>query len=114
MPPEAMVQMRVEFYYRVLSETTGEYWNRVGRELHEYCEKFHGQEEGDGASGAQSNQPADSDKVTLHKIYGRVQQVRNLSFERSKTKEEEKRDKLERDNKHVQDVWERGHGYGAD
>jgi len=57
--------------------------------------------------------PGDSEEAKLRKIYARVQQVRNLAFERSRSEEEEQRDKLQ-DNKDVQDVWERGYGYGSD
>ncbi len=111
MPPEAEVQMRVEFYYPVMSETAEDYWGRVGKELHEYCEKFIDKKREMEQAARSLVAPGDSDETKLRKIYARVQQVRNLSFEQSRTDEDEKRDKL-KGNKDVQDVWERGYGHG--
>lgn len=113
MPPEAMVQMRVEFYYRALSESPGQYWNRIGKEFHGYFEEFMGKRKEMEQAVRSLITPSDSDDAKLRKIYASVQQVRNLSFERPKTEAEEKRDKL-KDNKDVQDVWEHGRGYGTE
>jgi len=55
--------------------------------------------------------PADSPETKLHKIYDRVQQVRNTSYEIRKTQQEEKRDK-EKVNENVEDIWKRGYGNG--
>jgi hypothetical protein len=49
--------------------------------------------------------------VKLQKIYARVQQLRNTSFEVQKTAQEQKREK-EKDPANVEDVWKRGYGDG--
>jgi hypothetical protein len=49
--------------------------------------------------------------VKLQKIYARVQQLRNTSFEVQKTTQEQKREK-EKEPANVEDVWKRGYGDG--
>jgi hypothetical protein len=56
--------------------------------------------------------PTDPPEVKLHKIYNRVQHIRNTSYELSKTQQEEKRDK-EKADANVEDVWKRGYGNGV-
>ena len=53
---------------------------------------------------AQIISPNDSDEEKLQKIYARVQQIRNTSFEVRKTQQEEKRAK-EKDLNNVEEVW---------
>jgi hypothetical protein len=53
--------------------------------------------------------PADSPETKLQKIYVRTQQIRNLSFERDKTQQEQGREKL-KGSDNVEDVWKRGYG----
>ena len=54
--------------------------------------------------------PADPPEVKLRKIYERVQNLRNTSYEVAKTAQEEKRDK-EKFAENVEQVWK--HGYGT-
>jgi hypothetical protein len=60
---------------------------------------------------AQIVSPNDSQEVRLRKIYDRVQQFRNTSFELRKTEQEQKREK-EKDPVNVEEVWKRGYGSG--
>ena len=53
--------------------------------------------------------PSDSQEVKLRKIYDRVQQIRNTSYELQKTEQEEKRAK-EKPPENVEEVWKRGYG----
>jgi Transglutaminase-like superfamily len=53
--------------------------------------------------------PSDSNEIKLQKIYARSQQIRNLSFERRETQQEQGREKL-KGNDTVEDVWKRGYG----
>jgi len=50
--------------------------------------------------------------MKLQKLYLRVQQIRNTSYEVRKTEQERKREK-EKDASNVEDVWKRGYGDGA-
>jgi hypothetical protein len=61
---------------------------------------------------AQIVSPNDPPEVKLRKIYDRVQQIRNTSYEIEKTEQEEKRDK-EKAATNVEDVWKRGYGNNA-
>ncbi len=56
--------------------------------------------------------PADTPEVKARKIYARVQQVRNTSYEVSKTEQEQKRDK-EKPPSNVEELWKRGYGNGV-
>jgi hypothetical protein len=60
---------------------------------------------------AQIVAPADSQDVKLRKIYDRVQQIRNTSYEVQKTEQEEKRSK-EKPVENVEELWKRGYGNG--
>jgi hypothetical protein len=55
--------------------------------------------------------PSDAPEVKLRKIYDRVQQMRNTSYEIKKTEQEEKRAK-EKPPANVEEVWKRGYGDG--
>jgi hypothetical protein len=52
----------------------------------------------------------DSPEVQLRKIYSRVQQIRYLSYEPSKTEQEAKRENL-RENRNVEDILKRNYAY---
>jgi len=56
--------------------------------------------------------PTDSQDVKLRKIYDRVQQIRNKSYELRKTEQEEKRAK-EKPVENVEELWKRGYGNGV-
>ena len=55
--------------------------------------------------------PGDAPEAKLRKIYARIQQMRNTSYEARKTEQEQKRDK-EKNNTTLADVWKQGHGNG--
>jgi len=74
-------------------------------------ESFIGKRKAMDAAVAQIVSPSDSPEVKLRKIYDRVQQVRNTSYELRKTEQEEKRDK-EKAAENVEDIWKRGYGSG--
>jgi len=111
MPPEKAVRPRIQFYYtRELDETPDQFWKREGKEWHEIAEQFMKKRKPMEQAVAQTVSPGDAPEAKLRKLYARVQQIRNLSFEELKTEKEEKREKL-KDNNNVEDVWTRGYGY---
>ena len=55
--------------------------------------------------------PTDPPMVKLQKIYARTQQIRNLSFEESKTEQEQKREKL-KSASNVEELWKNQYGGG--
>jgi hypothetical protein len=112
MPPENQMKFRVEFTYsRDLEKDTDKFWKQETKRLYRGVELFADKR------GAMTNAvreivaPGDSQEVKLQKIYARTQQIRNLSFERDKTEQEQRRQKL-KDINSVEDVWKRGYGSG--
>ncbi len=62
---------------------------------------------------AQIVSPSDTPDVKLRKLYDRVQQMRNTSFELQKTEQEQKREK-EKEPGNVEEVWKRGYANALD
>lgn len=113
MPPENEVKARVDFIY---SEDTYEpdvdkYWRKTGKKLNEHMESFIGKRKAMEQAVAQIVSPNDSQEQKARKIYARVQQIRNTSYEVHKTEQEQKRSK-EKDVTNVEDIWKRGYGDG--
>lgn len=114
MPPENEVKSRVDFVYdEDLPESNPDkYWKRFGKKRNGALESFIGKRKAMEETVGQIVSPNDSPEVKLKKIYARVQQIRNTSYEIRKTEEEEKRDK-EKILTNVEDVWKRGYGDGT-
>jgi len=113
MPPENEVKSRVDFIYSEdLPEATAEkFWKNTGKRLNGKVESFIGKRKAMEQAVAQIVAPNDPPDVKLQKIYARVQQLRNTSYEVRKTEEERKREK-EKDVSNVEDIWKRGYADG--
>lgn len=115
MPPENELKSRVDFIYStelVLENDTPKYWKRVGKQMNDKVENFAGKKKSAMEQAvSQIVSPSDSPEEKAQKIYARVQQLRNTSYELQKTEEEKKREK-EKDEGNVEDVWKRGYGSG--
>ncbi len=114
MPPPDELKSRVDFIYE---EGFGEkdqesFWRRVGKTRNEQLEGFIGKRKAMEQAVAQIVSPNDSQDVKLRKIYDRVQQIRNKSYEVRKTEQEQKRAK-EKPAENVEEVWKRGFGDGV-
>lgn len=111
MPPANESKSRVDFIYESeYRETTPEeYWQHVGKAQDGVLESFIDKPKAVQAALAGIVAPGDSADVMLHKIYARVQQIRNTSYEMRKTLQEQKRDKQKVD-ENVEDVLKRGYG----
>lgn len=109
--PKDMLRSRVEFYYTQQSkESPDQFWKRTGKDWGKKLDSFvnkKGALENDLAATIHPNDPPET---KLREIYSRVQKIRNLSFEPTKTAQEEKREKIVV-NANVQDVLK--HGYGT-
>lgn len=109
-PPEDELKGRIDLFYTDWQvKSADEYWKRVGMVFFKSAEDFIGNRKGIRDVLATLVDPADPAETKLHKIYARVQQIRNLSYERRKSEAEEKREKL-KDNKSVEDVLKNGYG----
>jgi hypothetical protein len=114
MPPENELKARVDFHYSEegFEKDPVQYWKKTGKKLNDKVEKFVGKRSVMEQAVAQIVSPGDSSELKLQKIYARVQQLRNTSFEVEKSAQEKKREK-EKDAANVEDVWKRGYGSGA-
>jgi hypothetical protein len=111
MPPPNELKARVDFSYELGRPDSDpeQFWKHVGKARNDALEKFVGKPKAMAEAVSQITSPNDTPEVKLRKIYDRVQQIRNTSFELRKTAEEEKREK-EKFDESVEDVWKRGYG----
>jgi len=111
MPPENDLKARVDFIYsdEPFESDVDKYWKKVGKQLNGQVESFVGKRKAMEEAVAQIVSPSDSPEGKLRKIYDRVQQFRNTSFELQKTEQEEKREK-EKELSNVEEIWKRGYG----
>ena len=110
MPPENEMKARVDFTYSRSNETDPDkFWKQFGKDCSSFLESYINKRQAMEQALAQIVAPGDSTQVKLEKIYARVQQIRNISFEKEKTGEEEKRDK-DKWPKNVEELWKLQHG----
>jgi hypothetical protein len=95
MPPENELKSRVDFTYTDDFETkdAAQFWKNRGKKLNGEVEEFAGKRKAMEEAVAQIVSANDSPDVKLQKIYARVQQIRNTSYEFRKTEQEAKREK---------------------
>jgi hypothetical protein len=114
MPPENELKFRVDFIYASDSEISPEkdpkiFWKKYGKRAYDLVDDFIDKRRAMLDAVGQIISPTDTPEVKLHKIYERTQRIRNTSFERRKSEQEEEREKSART---VEDVWKRGYGNG--
>jgi len=114
MPPPNELKSRVDFIYEegLPEKEQDSFWKRVGKERNGQLESFVGKRKAMEQAVEQIVSPADSQDVKLRKIYDRVQQIRNKTYELRKTEQEEKRAK-EKPAENVEELWKRGYGNGV-
>jgi Domain of Unknown Function with PDB structure (DUF3857) len=107
MPPERALQARVDFYYKnpgdPANETPAQFWNRNGKQWAEELDHFVGKKSALESDLSRTVAPTDTPEQKLRKIYARVQKIRNLSMEDSKTEKEAKQEQI-KPNSNVEDV----------
>src|SRR5437764_6119738 len=111
MPPEANYKQIVKFFYsrRGTPSATEKAWQDLGKDRFERVETFLAKNRGVKETAMQAIGGEAEPGMRLRKLYERVQQIRNLSFERDRSREEEKKENIVR-NDGVGDVLT--HGYG--
>lgn len=114
MPPANELKSRVDFMYSDnYSDAVPEnYWRNVGKARYADLEHFIDKRKAMQQAVAQIVSPQDSPEEKAKKIYYRVQQLRNTSYEPSKTEQEEKREQTKK-LVNVEEVWSRGFGDGV-
>jgi len=117
MPPENEAKYRVDFIYDTgdlaHEKDAASYWKAFGKKIYRTVDKFVDHTRAMNAAVAQVVSPGDSAEIKLQKIYARTQEIRNLTYERSKSEQEAKREALKQAHD-VEDVWKHGYGYGEE
>jgi hypothetical protein len=113
MPPADEMRTRVDFIYdsnQVNQANPDVYWKDHGGSLYRDVQKFSAANRAMSQAVAQTVAPTDSPEQKLRKIYARVEQIDNLSFE-SQSQQEAKHQKPDSIDD-VGDVWQKGYGNG--
>jgi len=115
MPPENELKSRVDFIYSddEIERDPDKYWKKLGKKRNDQMESFISKRKAMEQAVASIVSPGDSPEVKLQKIYARVQQIRNTSYEQEKTEQEEKRSK-EKEPDNVEAIWKKQYGNGAE
>ena len=113
MPPENELKSRVDFVYteEAFEPDVNKFWRKTGKKLNDQMEGFVGKHKAMEQAVSQIVSPSDSPEQKARKIYARVQQIRNTSYEVRKTEQETKRTK-EKEVANVEEIWKRGYGDG--
>lgn len=113
MPPENELKSRVDFSYsdNPGNNTPEEYWKYFAKDHSSELEHFIDKRSAMQKAVAEIVLPQDTPEKKLQKIYYRVQQMRNTSYEVAKTEKEEKREQP-KNKVNVEDVWARAYGNG--
>lgn len=115
MPPENELKYRVDFEYSEQSAETqpDKFWKQRGKALNGQVETFLGKRKDMEQAVAQMVSPSDSPEAKAQKIYARVQQLKNTSYEVEKTDQEQKREQAKKI-KTAADLLKAGSGDGRD
>jgi hypothetical protein len=115
MPPENELKARVDFIYSIdpLEDDPNKFWKKVGKSRNDAVEKFFGRRGAMDQAVSQIISPSDEPEVKLRKIYARVQQLHNTTYEVRKTEQELKHENI-KPNENVEDVWKQGSGTARD
>ena len=110
-PPQESFMARVDLYYAVGFFGPSGFWLDCSKRWAKDLESFLKKSKAVDREAARLVSPGDSDEAKLKKLYARVQQIRAVSYEAAKTDKERKQENLN-ENKNVEDVLNRGYGYG--
>lgn len=110
MPPVDGYKASVRFAYGRQMDSGNVWWGLRARGMSLYFDEFIGKHKEIKAVTEETIAGITDPEEKLRKLYARAQQVRNLSYERSRSKDEQKKEDLKA-NKHVAEVL--NHGYGS-
>lgn len=110
MPPEEDLKPQMRFFYVGLgSSTADKFWQDTGKKWNEEAEHFIGNRKEISQAAEQAIGSETDPQQKLRKLYARAQQIRNLTYERDRTEQEQKKENLKA-NQNVNDVLSRGAG----
>lgn len=114
MPPEANYKPSINFYYfREDIKNEEKFWEEIGKFLHEFVERYIGNRKEIREAALQAIGNETDPEKQLRKLYERAQQIRNLSYERARTDEEKKKEKI-KENENLGEIVKRGYGDSED
>jgi uncharacterized protein DUF3857/uncharacterized protein DUF3858 len=117
MPPDKALRARVSFFYKDISaplnENTDQFWRRTAKALAEKVDSFVNKRGALQAEVGRITSASDTPEGKLQKIFARVSEIRNLSYEETKSKKEAHEEKIKA-NSNVEDVLKHGYGSGRD
>ncbi len=117
MPPDQALRARVSFFYKDISapanENTDQFWRRTGKQWAESVDSFANKKGAMQAEVARITTSDDTPEVKVQKIFARVREIRNLSFEDEKTKKEQHEEKIKK-NGNAEDVLKHGYGWARE
>ncbi|MGZ4877542.1 MAG: DUF3857 domain-containing protein [Candidatus Angelobacter sp.] len=109
-PPAGDLKPIVRFFYGGNELVSAEaFWQEYGRTWFDESERFIGNRDSIRAAASAAVAGESDSEKKLHKLYARAQTTRNLSFERRRTKQEDKKEEL-KPNENAGDVLDRGYG----
>jgi hypothetical protein len=110
MPPEEDYKPQIRFFYGWLEVASADkFWQEAGRQWNEEAERFIGRRREIAEEAARVVGEEAGRERQLRRLYARAQEIRNLSYERERTGQEEKKENL-KPNQNALDVL--AHGYG--
>jgi hypothetical protein len=107
-PPSSTVKPQLQFWYTEGTIEPDAFWTKEAHEWADAVEPFVGDGRGVKEAAVAAIGTAGTPEEKLRKLYTRVQETRNLSFEPDKTEAEARKLK---DNNSAQDVLRNGYGY---
>ncbi|HYL92322.1 MAG TPA: DUF3857 domain-containing protein [Alphaproteobacteria bacterium] len=110
MPPEDNYKPQVRFFYGREVSSADKFWEENGRIWYEEAENFIGNHKEVKDAAAETVGDETDPEKKLRKLYVRAQQIRNLSYERSRSADELSREKIV-PNENAGDVIKHGFGY---
>ncbi|HEX4602585.1 MAG TPA: DUF3857 domain-containing protein [Candidatus Angelobacter sp.] len=114
MPPEEDFKPQMRFFYVGPDASTAEkFWQEAGRKWNDDVDHFIGSRKEIAQAAVQAIGTETDPEQKLRKLYARAQEIRNLSYERERSAEEQKKENLKA-NQNAGDVLARGVGYRDD
>jgi hypothetical protein len=108
--PEDARKGGVYLFYALVYFSNEGYWQGLARDEYRDIEKFLSPSKAVRKEAERLIAPTDPPETKLHKLYERVQQVRNVSSERLRTEKEKKQENL-KPNKTAEDVLTHGYAF---
>jgi hypothetical protein len=95
MPPEDDIKPQMRFFYITTGNSTPDkFWQDAGRKWNDEAEHFIGNRKEISQAAAEAIGNETDPEQKLRKLYARAQQIRNLTYERERTEQEQKRKNL--------------------